>query len=121
MAKIFPSIFPYDLDSPEMLKLGIQVEYEIYNKLKKLSNDFEIFCGPKFIKKNLHGDMRDGEYSDFIIVHKDKGILFLECKGGNISYKQNEVRWYQNKNILKKRHIKQGNDSKLTLIALLQS
>ena len=51
MAKIFPSIFPHDLDSPEMLKLGIQVEYEIYNKLKKLSNDFEIFCGPKFIKK----------------------------------------------------------------------
>ena len=53
MAQIFPSIFPHDLDSPEMLKLGIQVEYEIYNKLKKLSNDFEIFCGPKFIKKNL--------------------------------------------------------------------
>ena len=121
MAKIFPSIFPYDLDSPEMLKLGIQVEYEIYNKLKKLSNEFEIFCGPKFIKKNLHGDMRDGEYSDFIIVHKDKGILFLECKGGNISYKPNEVRWYQNKNILKKSPIKQANDGKLSLIALLQS
>ena len=121
MAKIFPSIFPHDLDSPEMLKLGIQVEYEIYNKLKKLSNDFEIFCGPKFIKKNLYGDMRDGEYSDFIIVHKDKGILFLECKGGSISYRANEVRWYQNKNILKKSPIKQANDGKLSLIALLQS
>ena len=53
MAKIFPSIFPYDLDSPEMQKLGIQVEYEVYNKLKKLSNEFEIFCSPKFIKKNV--------------------------------------------------------------------
>ena len=51
MAKIFPSIFPYDLDSPEMQKLGIIVEYEVYNKLKKFSDDFEIFCGPKFLKK----------------------------------------------------------------------
>ena len=33
MAKIFPSIFPYNLDDPEMLKLGIQTEYEVYNKL----------------------------------------------------------------------------------------
>ena len=72
MAKIFPSIFRYDLDSPEMQKLGVKVEYEVYNKLKKFSDDFEIFCGPKFLKKNIHGDMRDGEYADFIIIHKNK-------------------------------------------------
>ena len=42
MAKIFPSIFPYSLDDPEMLKLGIQTEYEVYSKLKKFSDDFEI-------------------------------------------------------------------------------
>ena len=59
MAKIFPSIFPYNLDDPEML-LGIQT-YEVYNKLKKFSDDFEILCGPKFLKKNIRGDMRDGE------------------------------------------------------------
>ena len=53
MAKIFPSIFPHDLDSPEMKKLGIQTEYEVYNKLKDLSDDFHIFCGPKFLRKNL--------------------------------------------------------------------
>ena len=121
MAKIFPSIFPYDLDSPEMQKLGVKVEYEVYNKLKKFSDDFEIFCGPKFLKKNIHGDMRDGEYADFIIIHKNKGILFLECKGGNISYNANEVRWYQNKKPLKKSPIKQANDGKLNLINLLRS
>ena len=121
MAKIFPSIFPYNLDDPEMLKLGIQTEYEVYNKLKKFSNDFEILCGPKFLKKNLHGDMRDGEYADFIIIHKDKGILFLECKGGNISYNPTEVKWYQNKKPLKKSPIKQANDGKLNLINLLNS
>ena len=121
MAKIFPSIFPYDLDSPELQKLGIIVEYEVYNKLKKFSDDFEIFCGPKFLKKNIHGDMRDGEYADFIIIHKNKGILFLECKGGNISYNPNEVRWYQNKKPLKKSPIKQASDGKLNLIKFLRS
>ena len=121
MAKIFPSIFPYNLDDPEMLKLGIQTEYEVYNKLKKFSDEFEIFCGPKFLKKNIHGDMRDGEYADFIIIHKNKGILFLECKGGNISYNPNEVRWYQNKKQLKKSPIKQANDGKLNLINFLKS
>ena len=121
MAKIFPSIFPYNLDDPEMLKLGIQTEYEVYNKLKKFSDDFEILCGPKFLKKNIHGDMRDGEYADFIIIHKNKGILFLECKGGNISYNPNEAKWYQNKKPLKKSPIKQASDGKLNLINLLKS
>ena len=121
MAKVFPSIFPYNLDDPEMLKLGIQTEYEVYSKLKKFSNEFEIFCGPKFLKKNIHGDMRDGEYADFILIHKNKGILFLECKGGNISYNPNEGRWYQNKKQLRKSPIKQANDGKLNLINLLKS
>lgn len=121
MAKVFPSIFPYNLDDPEMLKLGIQTEYEVYNKLKKFSNEFEVFCGPKFLKKNIHGDMRDGEYADFILIHKNKGILFLECKGGNISYNPNEGRWYQNKKQLRKSPIKQANDGKLNLINLLKS
>ena len=121
MAKIFPSIFPYNKEDPEMLKLGVQTEYEVYNKLKKFSDDFQIFCGPKFLKKNVHGDMRDGEYADFIIIHKNKGILFLECKGGNISYNPNEAKWYQNKKPLKKSPIKQSSDGKLNLINLLKS
>jgi len=121
MAKLFPSIFPHDLDSPEMKKLGIQTEYEVYNKLKDLSDDFHIFCGPKFLRKNLQGQIRDGEYSDFIIIHKQKGILFLECKGGQITYKSDEVRWYQNGKQLKKSPLKQALDGKFALTGLLGS
>lgn len=121
MAKIFPSVFPYDLESPEMLKLGKQVEYDVYCKFKKFSEDFEIFYGPNYLHKNFYGDMRDGEYSDFIVLHKNKGILFLECKGGQISYNPREGRWYQNKNILKRSPIKQANEGKLEFIKLLKS
>ena len=35
--------------------LEFKVEYEVYNKLKKTLINFEIFCGPKFLKKNIHG------------------------------------------------------------------
>ena len=59
-----------------------------------------------FLRKNLQGQIRDGEYSDFIIIHKQKGILFLECKGGQITYKSDEVRWYQNGKQLKKSPLK---------------
>ena len=50
---------------------------------------------------------------------KIKGILFLECKGGNISFNPIEGKWYQNKKVLKKSPIKQANDGKLNLINLL--
>ena len=30
MANIFPNIFPYNEDSPQMEKLGIQTEYAVY-------------------------------------------------------------------------------------------
>ena len=33
MANLFPSIFPYAPDSPEMKKLGMQTEFEVYTKL----------------------------------------------------------------------------------------
>ena len=75
MAKIFPSIFPHDLDSPEMKKLGIQTEYEVYNKLKDLSDDFHIFCGPKFLRKNLQGKSEMVSIQILLLSTKQKGML----------------------------------------------
>ena len=121
MAQIFPETYTYETDSLEMEKLGIQTEFEIYNKLKKLSDDFTIFCGPKFIRRNKDGDMRDGEYSDFIIIHKSMGIAFLECKGGVLRYLSNEAKWYQNEKRLKKGPLQQASNGKFALRALLNS
>ena len=38
----------------------------------------------------------EGEYADFIILHPTKGMMFLECKGGNITFNATEKKWYQN-------------------------
>ena len=43
MAKVFPTIFVHEINSPEMEKLGIQTEFEIYKKFKNLSDDFTIY------------------------------------------------------------------------------
>jgi len=75
MANLFPTIFPY-ADSPEMKKLGIQTEFDVYTKLGTTYDEtIDVLCEPKFIKRNYLGAMRDGEYTDFIILHPKKGIL----------------------------------------------
>ena len=121
MANLFPSIFPYS-DSPEMKKLGIQTEFEVYKKLGSTYDDsVDVLCEPKFIKRNLMGAMRDGEYSDFIILHPKKGMLFLECKGGLIEYNSTEGKWYQNHKRLNKSPLQQSEDGKRKLLGLLKS
>ena len=65
--------------------------------------------------------MRDGEYSDFIIIHKSMGITFLECKGGSITYSSSEAKWYQNEKRLKKSPLQQASNGKYALRALLNS
>ena len=55
MANLFPSIFPY-ADSPEMKKLGIQTEFEVYTKLGSIYDEtVDILCEPKFIKRDYFG------------------------------------------------------------------
>ncbi len=122
MANLFPSIFPYAPDSPEMKKLGIQTEFDVYAKLGTTYDEtIEVLCEPKFIKRNYLGAMRDGEYTDFIILHPKKGILFLECKGGLITYNSTEGKWYQNEKRLDKSPMQQSEDGKRMLLGLLKS
>ena len=91
MANLFPLIFPHSSDSPEMKKLGIQIEFEVYTKLgSTYDKTVDVVYGPQFIRENLKGQIRDGEFTDFLIIHPKMGILFLECKGGRIEYKSNE-------------------------------
>ena len=60
MANLFPSIFPYAQDSPEMKKLGMQTEFEVYTKLGSTYDEtVDIFYGPEFITENLKGFIKD--------------------------------------------------------------
>ena len=67
-------------------------EKQIFEALHLLSDDYIIFYSTMWHKKNIDGNVQWGE-ADFTIFNKKKGILVVEVKSGNISYKNNE--WYQ--------------------------
>tara|TARA_B100000686_G_C16796616_1_gene982850 strand:- start:1470 stop:3290 length:1821 start_codon:yes stop_codon:yes gene_type:complete len=103
MASIYPNIFPYNEESPEMGKLGIQTEYAVYQKIKNIYDDsVDILYGKDFLIRNAYGELKTGELSDFLIIHPNKGILFLECKGGLMEWNKMEQVWTQNNKKIQK-------------------
>ena len=103
MANLYPIIFPYTDDSPEMKKLGIKTEYEVFKKISTIFDEsVDIFYGKDFLRKSHDGTLDKGELSDFLILHPDKGILLLECKGGLMEYDKNREMWKQNNQFLQK-------------------
>jgi hypothetical protein len=54
MANLFPIIFPFNNESPEMKKLGIQTEFNVYKKIGQIYDEtVDIIYGQDFLKKKL--------------------------------------------------------------------
>jgi len=97
MATLIPNPFPL-LDTPDMIRPGRKTEFEVYKNLGNLYDEnCYIIYGPQHIRINKKKQLRDGEFIDFIIIHPDKGMIFLECKGGLVQYKPREKNWYHYK------------------------
>ena len=62
-------------------------EREVYNKLRNLSSDYVIFHSVQWVNKHKNQPFTWYE-NDFLIIHKKLGILVLEVKGGEISFRQ---------------------------------
>ena len=93
MATLIPEPFPY-LNTIEMNRPGRKVEYEVFKSLGNLFDEKSyIIYGPQHIRINKNKQLRDGEFIDFIIIHPEKGMIFLECKGGAVQYKPRERTW----------------------------
>ena len=60
---------------------------------EQLSSNSKIYSQCNFLKTTIEGNIIDGE-CDFIIMIPDKGVLFLEIKGGVVSYKASEQQWF---------------------------
>ena len=94
MATLYPNPFTH-LNTSEMARPGRQVEYEVYKSLSNIFDE-EVYAiyGPQHIRINKKKQLRDGEFIDFMVIHPEKGMIFLECKGGNVQYKSKERTWY---------------------------
>jgi hypothetical protein len=69
-----------------------EAELELYQRFEELPDEFTVFHAVKWFAK-VRGTV--GE-ADFIIAHRDRGVLVLEVKGGEISMQRegNNSVWY---------------------------
>lgn len=84
MAKIYPEIVE-DYH-------GSYGEFQIFESLKQLPNDWYIYHSLNWKDRNKNGRITWGE-ADFVIFNKNYGILVVEVKSGGISFK--DGKWLQ--------------------------
>ncbi len=84
MAKIYPEI--------EEEYHGSYGEFQIFESLKQLPNDWYIYHSLNWKDRSKNGRITWGE-ADFVIFNKNYGILVIEVKSGGISFK--EGKWLQ--------------------------
>ena len=68
-------------------------EIKVFEKSsKELSDDWHVFYSRPWWGLNESGGEKDGE-ADFVLAHPELGILFLEVKGGQITYDEKQDQW----------------------------
>jgi AAA domain-containing protein/nuclease-like protein len=94
---IYPSTFP-------LHKKGHPEEY-VFNALKRVSDQYDIFYERKFI--GLTRGEKNNYEIDFIVAKPSHAILLLEVKGGLISFVGSSRTWYQNGKPMQKNPVDQ--------------
>ena len=87
-----PEYFPPTIHSL-LDKNNFQSEKKVFLSMHDLlSKESKIYSQCNFLKTSIEGSMIDGE-CDFIIMVPNKGILFLEVKGGIVGFNARDKQW----------------------------
>ena len=69
-------------------------ESKVFDALKRsLDDSWTVYYSRPWYGLSITGGEIEGE-ADFILAHPDRGILFLEVKGGLISYDPTQSKWH---------------------------
>ena len=98
MSKIYPNEFNG--------KKSEKIPYEKFKNLKE--KELIIYYSRNYIYRTFHNTLGDGEIADFFVIHPKRGIIFIECKKGIISYDRESGLWFTNNQQLKKDPIQQA-------------
>ena len=104
---IYPEFFPED-------RKHEIAENKVFDQLKKISNQYDIFYSRKFISDGI--GIKPEYEIDFIIAIPEKAIICLEVKGGIVNYSGHEDQWTQNGRIMYKRPDSQASSACHALI-----
>lgn len=89
MPEIWPRVLPHHIVENPLRS----AECKVFTRLQKtLSGDYTVFYSRPWLGLTRYGEEIDGE-CDFVVAHPDKGILFIEVKGGRIHYSPSEDKW----------------------------
>jgi hypothetical protein len=82
MAKMFPGTFPNDPSNPKRCR----AERKFFDACsEQLTNDWLVFHSQHYVGKRKSLGQRNGlGEADFILAHREFGLLFVEVKGGGI-------------------------------------
>ncbi len=111
MARMIPYPMRHDVKSPAEKRL-----YDLFNA--QLSDEWTVFHGVPWQARDVRYGAKDGE-TDFVIAHRDFGILILEVKGGQIRYDGSSGQWYSNHYTIKD-PFEQARTSKYSLLSVLK-
>lgn len=89
MAKIYPERPPQSIIDD----IKRRAELDVFVALKTLPDPYLIFYSTNWQDLDEEKGAREGE-ADFIIAHPHKGVIFLEVKGGGISFDASKGQWY---------------------------
>ena len=89
MARMYPSQLPkHVIENPKLSS-----EIRVYEKLRdQLAGDYNVYYSRSWHEADTGGGEFDGE-ADFIIAHRENGLLFLEVKGGRVSCRKEDGQW----------------------------
>jgi hypothetical protein len=89
MAKMWPKEVP----SWVVANKRRSAEIKVFRKLQEeLNDEWEVFYSRPWWGIGRNGEEVDGE-ADFILVNPDRGLLFIEVKGGQIEYDPSKEQW----------------------------
>lgn len=90
--QVFPAVLPVETRQDPKRRAECNVYDALSTKLK--DPKFHVFYSKEWLNKNLsYVGQEDGE-CDFIIVHPELGIVFIEVKGGKIRRDGESNQWY---------------------------
>lgn len=86
---MFPERFPKELANDPRRS----AERKVFNALKDgLSDEFTSFYSRPWWGLDSSGAEKNGE-ADFVVAHKSLGVIFIEVKGGRVSFDPSQDSW----------------------------
>ena len=86
-------LWPRYLSSDIKMSSFRSAEVKVYEKLGEILDDsFSVFYSTPWVGLDEYGRERDGE-CDFVVIHPDFGMLTIEVKGGEVSYRPDKGQW----------------------------